>query len=82
MKKDLLISFMIENKTQEYLVVKTLQQLLDGYHVVNLETKFKNDNEGYNYIHAKFYNLTDIDIIYIKSYIRRALPSVNKVGVN
>lgn len=79
MNKDFLISFMIEDKTQEDKVLNVLDNVILGYNVITLNIQHTRDNENYNYIHARFNNVKEEDIIYIKHYISRALPDINKV---
>lgn len=82
MKKDFLISFMINDLYEDNKVYDILTKLAIKYNVVNLEVSRKTDNENYNYIHARLHNVSDDDIKEIKDYINDKLPNINKGWLN
>ena len=67
MKRSFLVSFMIEDKTQEDKVLNILDNVICGYNAVTLNVSYAIDNESYKYIHARFNNVKEEDIVYIKS---------------
>ena len=78
MKKNFLVSFMIDNKEQENKILVILTHLVHKYKFENLEVSRNTDMENYQYLHVRFKNVDMNDIEYIKSYINEQLPNINK----
>lgn len=78
MKKNFLISFMIENIEEEHKIFDILTHLTNKYNLKNLEVQRKRDNECYTYLHVWFHDVSNNDEFEIKNYINKELPNINK----
>lgn len=78
MKKNFLISFMIENIDEEHKILDILTHLTNKYNLKNLEVQRKIDNESYTYLHVWFHDVSSTDEFEIKNYINKELPNINK----